>query len=94
MTSEMVRRFTGFGTLDDYLNGYSITGSRLSRLAVPATVITALDDPIIPASGLAKLARPTLLKLIVTRMGGHIGFMDHVSQPTWAERRIVQEIAG
>jgi predicted alpha/beta-fold hydrolase len=94
MTAEMVRRFTGFGSLDDYLNGYSITGSRLSRLAVPATVITALDDPIIPASGLAKLARPTLLKLIVTRMGGHIGFLDHVSHPTWAERRIVQEIAG
>ena len=94
MTSELVRRFTGFGSLDDYLNGYSITGSRLSRLAVPATVITALDDPIIPASGLAKIARPTLLKLIVTRLGGHIGFMDHVSEPTWAERRIVQELAG
>jgi len=94
MTSEMVRRFTGFGSLDDYLNGYSITGSRLSRLAVPATVITALDDPIIPVSGLAKIARPTLLKLIVTRFGGHIGFLEHVSAPTWAERRIVQEIAG
>jgi len=94
MTSELVRRFTGFGTLDDYLNGYSITGSRLSRLAVPSTVITALDDPIIPASGLAKLARPTLLRLIVTRLGGHIGFMDHMSEPTWAERRIVQELAG
>ena len=94
MTSELVRRFTGFGSLDDYLNGYSITGSRLSRLAVPAMVITALDDPIIPASGLAKIARPTLLKLIVTRLGGHIGFMDHMSEPTWAERRIVQELTG
>jgi predicted alpha/beta-fold hydrolase len=94
MTAEMVRRFTGFGSLEDYLNGYSITGSRLSRLAVPSTVITALDDPIIPASGLAKIARPTLLRLIVTRLGGHIGFLDHVSQPTWAERRIVQELTG
>lgn len=94
MTAEMVRRFTGYGTLDDYLNGYAITGSRLARLEVPATLITALDDPIIPASGLAKIARPTLLKLIVTRMGGHIGFMENFSAPTWAERRVLREIAG
>jgi uncharacterized protein len=94
MTAEMVRRFTGYGSLDEYLNGYAITGSRLARLEVPATLITALDDPIIPASGLAKIARPTLLRLIVTRLGGHIGFLEHFSAPTWAERRVVQEFTG
>ncbi len=51
-TAEMVARFTQFASLDDYLNGYSITGDRLATLASPATIITALDDPIIPARGL------------------------------------------
>ncbi len=47
-TAEMVARFTQFASLDDYLNGYSITGDRLATLSSPATIITALDDPIIP----------------------------------------------
>jgi predicted alpha/beta-fold hydrolase len=92
MTAEMVRRFTGFGSLEDYLAGYAITGTRLARLEVPATLITSLDDPIIPSSGLAKLARPTLLRVIVTRLGGHCGFLEHFSAPTWAERKVVQEL--
>ncbi len=59
MTAELVRRFTEFPSLDDYLNGYSITGGRLARLEVPANIITALDDPIIPAHSLGA-SRPVL----------------------------------
>ena len=35
--------------LEDYLNGYAITGERLAQLDVPASILTSLDDPIIPA---------------------------------------------
>jgi predicted alpha/beta-fold hydrolase len=92
MTAELIRRFTEFPTLDDYLNGYSITGSRLARLEVPATIITALDDPIIPAHSLERLARPSCLRLTVTRFGGHCGFLDRFVGPSWVERRIVAEL--
>ncbi len=91
MTAELVRRFTEFPTLEDYLNGYAITGSRLARLEVPARIITSLDDPIIPAHALQKLARASSLRLTVTRHGGHCGFLDRLSGPTWVERRIVAE---
>lgn len=94
MTAELVRQFTEFASLDDYLNGYAVTGSRLAGLEVPSTIITALDDPIIPATGLAKLARPAALRLTVTRHGGHCGFLDALSGPTWAERRAVQELSA
>ncbi len=36
-----VARYTDFGSLEEYLDGYSITGERLARLTVPATIITA-----------------------------------------------------
>jgi len=89
MTAELVRSYTDFPTLDHYLNGYAITGERLARLEVPSTILTSLDDPIIPASGLAQLARPPALSLAITRYGGHCGFFDQLRGPTWLERRIM-----
>ena len=91
MTAELVRRFTEFPSLEEYLEGYAITGSRLARLAVPATIITSLDDPIIPARGLERLARSAALRIITTSRGGHCGFMETLSAPSWAERRIVAD---
>ncbi|MBV8909358.1 MAG: alpha/beta fold hydrolase [Gammaproteobacteria bacterium] len=90
MTAELVRSHTDFPSLADYLDGYAITGTRLARLEVPSTIVTSLDDPIIPATGLASLARPAALSVIVTRHGGHCGFFDHLSGPTWLERRILE----
>jgi uncharacterized protein len=91
MTAELVRSFTEFPSLDDYLNGYSITDGRLAQLSVPARIITSLDDPIIPAHSLQRLARAGSLQLTVTRHGGHCGFLERLAGPTWVERRIVAE---
>jgi predicted alpha/beta-fold hydrolase len=88
MTAELVRSHTDFPSLAHYLNGYAITGARLASLEVPSTIVTSLDDPIIPAAGLANLARPAALSFIVTRHGGHCGFFDQLTGPTWLERRI------
>ena len=93
-TAEMVARFTQFGSLDDYLNGYSITGDRLATVTCPATIITSQDDPIIPARGLERLIKSPLLKITLTRYGGHCGFFDTLSSETWLERRLVAEFKG
>jgi uncharacterized protein len=92
MTAELIRRFTEYPSLDDYLNGYSITDGRLARLEVPATIITSLDDPIIPAHSLERLEGPSCLHLTVTRFGGHCGFLERLVGPSWVERRIVAEL--
>jgi hypothetical protein len=89
MTAELVRHHSEFASLDDYLNGYAITGERLARLEVPSSILTSLDDPIIPASALARLARPPSLSLTVTRYGGHCGFFERLRGPTWLERRVL-----
>ena len=92
LTAELIRRFTDFGTLEEYLDGYSITGRRLAGLEVPTTIFTSLDDPIIPAGGLERLAHPPSLRIVVTQLGGHCGFLDRLTGPTWVERRILAEL--
>ena len=92
MTSELVRRFTDFRTLEEYLSGYAITGARLENLTVPSTIITALDDPIVPALDLEHIARSPALRVIATRHGGHCGFLQRLSSSTWAERRAAAEL--
>jgi predicted alpha/beta-fold hydrolase len=94
MTAELVRRFTEYPDLDSYLNGYSITGEVLAKLAVPAHLITSLDDPIIPARGLARLAQPKALRVTTMPYGGHCGFVESLRRASWAERQIVEELTG
>ena len=59
---------------------------------MPASIVTSLDDPICPAGGLARLARPPALSITVARYGGHCGFFDQLTGPTWIERRIMAEL--
>ena len=94
MTAELVRSYTDFPTLEDYLQGYAITGARLAQLEVPASIVTSLDDPIIPAAGLEQLARPPALSMTVTAHGGHCGFFEHLRSPHWLERRLLALLAA
>ena len=94
LTAELIRRYTDFPSLDAYLSGYALVGSRLASLDVPALIITSLDDPIIPARDLAHLACPPGLRIVVTRRGGHCGFLERLTGPTWAERRILAELTA
>jgi len=92
MTAELVRRHSEFASLEEYLNGYSITGERLAGLQVPADILTSLDDPMIPAGGLARLARTHALHVTVTRYGGHCGFIESLAGLTWAERFVLARL--
>ncbi|MBV9343417.1 MAG: alpha/beta fold hydrolase [Gammaproteobacteria bacterium] len=94
MTAELVSAHTEFPSLEHYLQGYAITGPRLASLEVPATLVTARDDPIIPAGGLARIARPPALRVWVTRYGGHCGFFERLRGPTWLEQRILAQLAA
>lgn len=89
MTAELVRSYTEFPTLDDYLDGYAITGERLAHLTTPAHILISQDDPIIPVGDLQHLASPPALAVTVTRYGGHCGFFDNFPGPTWLERHVM-----
>lgn len=92
MTRELVLSHAGYARVEDYFAGYAITGDRLANLAVPSTLVTAVDDPIIPAADLARIARPPTLKVITTKTGGHCGFFESFSGPGWIDRLVLAEI--
>jgi predicted alpha/beta-fold hydrolase len=94
MTAELVSRHTDFEHCEAYLAGYAITGTRLATLRVPARILLADDDPIIPVADVAGLAVSPQLQTVRTRYGGHCGFMDSVRAPSFADRFVVEQFAG
>ena len=90
MTRQLVQRHTEYPSMDDYLAGYAITGDRLTTLAAPATVLTSLDDPIIEAVDLARLARTPRLDIVTTAHGGHCGFIENLGGTNWTRRPVGQ----
>ena len=56
-TEFFATRYASFPDLDAYLNGYAITGDALARLTVPAHLIAAADDPVIPIDDLQRSRR-------------------------------------
>lgn len=92
MTRELVLSHAGYDDVEAYFRGYAITGERLASLTVPSTIIAALDDPIIPAADLERVARPPALRVVLTETGGHCGFFDSLNGPGWADRFILREL--
>ena len=92
MTERLVLRHSEFASLEEYLNGYSITGARLASIDSPAHILTSRDDPMIPVGGLEHIARPASLTVTVTRYGGHCGFIERLTGITWAERFVLQRL--
>jgi uncharacterized protein len=91
MTAGLVAACTDFPSLAAYLNGYAVTGDRLSTLRVPASVLLAEDDPIVPAADLTRLATSPLLTVVRTRYGGHCGFTAGVAGPSVADQFVLQQ---
>jgi hypothetical protein len=94
MTARLIARHTSYPQLADYFAGYAITGQRLATLTVPATILMAMDDPIIPSADLQRLADNPHLTIHRTRHGGHTGFIDHLSRPSWANRFVLAQMAA
>lgn len=75
LTRSLVLRHTDFGSLEAYLDGYSVAGDRLMDLHVPATILTSRDDPVIPVAAFDQLRVPPNVELDIAIHGGHCGFI-------------------
>ena len=92
LTQWMVERHTDFGTLDNYFDGYSIAGDRLMSLTMPADILMAADDPVIPVSDFHALSLPTSTTLEIARWGGHCGFLQGVRLQGFAEQWVADRL--
>jgi len=93
LTEWLVQRHTDFGTLDNYFDGYSIAGDRLSAMTVPADILMAADDPVIPLADFHALALPACATLEIARWGGHCGFLTNARLDGFAERWVAARLA-
>ena len=94
LTQLLVERHTDFGTLDNYLDGYSLAGDRLAALQVPVSILTAADDPIIPVEDFLQLALPPSARLDIAPFGGHCGFIQDFSLRSFAEEYIAARVVA
>ena len=94
LTRALVLRHTGFASLEDYLEGYSIAGARLRGLEVPATILTAIDDPVIPVQDFRALHLPAQVELDFALHGGHCGFIRDLSLRSFAADYVAQRMCA
>jgi uncharacterized protein len=86
----------GFADEVDYWHRASC-GPYLARVRVPTLLLSAVDDPFVPAVALPDPARlPPNVLLEVTERGGHVGFVEGLPWrvTSWAERRAVEFLRG
>jgi predicted alpha/beta-fold hydrolase len=91
-TEFFATRYASFPDLDAYLNGYAITGDALARLSVPARLIAAADDPVIPIEDLQDVAATAALSIDVVPRGGHCAFLEDYRLRSWLDRAVLAEI--
>lgn len=92
MTEVMIQRYSEYESSSDYFRHYSLTGDALASVTVPATIITAQDDPIIPVEDFYGLNLPPSADLIIHRYGGHNGFIETLSGRAWYEKKIIAKM--
>jgi predicted alpha/beta-fold hydrolase len=86
--------FFGFASAEDYYHRAS-SMRVIDRLAVPALIITAEDDPFVPSAPFRdpRVTGNPHITLAITTHGGHCGFVADATAESdgyWAEDRIVE----
>ncbi len=80
MTDWLVQRYGhfygDFQTAAAYFAQYTVQAAELAQLAVPVTLIAALDDPVIDAADLLAFQPHPLLDRQLHPTGGHVGFVS------------------
>lgn len=94
LTDWLVQTHTDFGTLDNYFDGYSVAGERLSSLQVPVDILMSADDPVIPLDAFHALALPAHARLEISRWGGHCGFLLDRHLDGFAERWVTERLGA
>ncbi len=88
----LAERHSGFESLEAYFNGYSIAGDRLAGLQVPADILMAQDDPVIPFDDFQHWHLPSSARLEIAACGGHCGFIENAAGDGFAERWVADRL--
>jgi predicted alpha/beta-fold hydrolase len=90
MNDFFVVDYTPFNSTEAYFQAYSILGDGLQNLAIPTTIVSSLDDPMIPAQQLEQLFHSKWLSIELQDHGGHCAFIKNWKFESWASERICE----
>lgn len=80
----------GYANADEYFDGYSIADGRLAPLTVPSSILTAVDDPVVPVTDFYDLPANPALELMISNYGGHCSFLKNWDFDSVAEDLILE----
>jgi predicted alpha/beta-fold hydrolase len=89
LTGALLSSYSHFSSKREYFRSYTLVKEMLRDLPLPATILTAADDPIIPLDDFTQLILNHQTKLIIQPYGGHNGFIEDFSLRSWYEKHII-----
>ena len=81
----------GYASAAEYYERTS-PGPRLKQIELPTLIVASRDDPLVPIGPFQQHARSSAVQLLITRGGGHLGFISRVggdADRRWLDWRIV-----
>jgi len=88
ITAKVIPAYSDYPDMESYFNAYRVDPGDLEKCPVPISIITSKDDGIIPADDILKLRLNHNARRIIHDHGGHNGFFDSLTGPTWYDRYI------
>ena len=86
VTDALLSGYSRYDSAKAYFNDYTLLEDTLLDMAVPATLLTASDDPIIEVQPFARLQLNAQTTLAVQPFGGHNGFIAGFLLNGWYEK--------
>ena len=88
VTDRLLQKYSDFRSASEYFGEYSLLKKAIKDLPVPATIITAKDDPIIPVADFYQLELDHHTHLVIHTFGGHNAFIDGFFLKSWYEQKL------
>jgi len=94
ITQKILPRYSEFSNMEDYFNAYKIRKHDLENCPVDLSIISARDDGMIPAGDVESLVLNAKGRKILLDHGGHNGFFQSLTGPTWYDDYLEKVILG
>ena len=94
ITDRLIKCYSSYKDSAEYFRGYTITGGTISGIAVPTTIITSKDDPVIPVCDFHTLDFREPVNLMIHKFGGHNGFIEDIFFNCWYEKKMLRLFDG
>lgn len=89
MTERLLASYSNFNSAREYFRSYALLNGDIDGIAIPTTIITAEDDPIIPVEDFYELHNSPTTRLLIQPYGGHNGFLGGWRLNGWYEEVMV-----